>query len=268
MEREPRDPALANIVRATVRVNEGSGVVIRNGMAILIATAAHVVRDRETQQVGTSPASNECHLLNSDVDMDTALLTAPPQFESVALPMADGCVEALPGDQIWGAGYPRGWNGSHALIAAGTVAGLGDQNWLNLDGTWGGSGGPVCRVLGEQAFVAGILLGNASSASGDLRLSVTHFDEAVAAADAWVEHFEGRSAGIERRIAEAGKSNMRSEQMKELGTALMFSEVALQGSLQAKITSTSQSVLAQLIEDHFRTGFLRFAPVTHLRKLF
>lgn len=240
MSNEPRDPILATIFRATVRVAKGSGVVIRNGKATLIATAAHVVRGGEMHAVRRGAIFRECSVIARDDDLDVAVLEPPPELEAAAIAVADEAAEALPGDPICAAGFPRTWVGSEPVIVPGAVAGVGEQSWLNLDGTWGNSGGPICRVVHDQPMVVGILLGNASEASNAL------------------DQFDKQTKVIGDRLAAFAESMA--------ATTPELQWMRGQMGLMASHMSMAQAVGA-LVRQHFRTGFVNFAPVADLRKL-
>ena len=165
MTNEPRDPALATLARATVRVGTGSGVVISGPSVPLIATAEHVLEGDEPATVQKGSIFGEACVVRRDADLDVALLTPPRELEaltsSVALDVADGDEVARPGDAIWGAGFPDGLRGANPVLVPGAVASVGEQSWANLDGTWGNSGGPICRIVDGKPVVVGVLLGRA-----------------------------------------------------------------------------------------------------------
>lgn len=246
MTTEPRDPALAALAGATVRVGKGSGVVIwPPNSALLIATAAHVVRTGETHMVRKGSVFEDRPVIARDEDLDVALLTAPSGLEKAAIEVADETTGALPGDGVWAAGFPRGWSGPDPVLARGTIAGLGDENWINVDGTWGNSGGPIVRVIGGASVVVGILLAKAGQANRDLeslRKDVRAFD-----------------SDLEVEIAKKTKQPGSLSDPK----VIQFLDAAKTASLHAR---SSDRILG-LLDDHFRTGFLRFAPVADLRKL-
>jgi hypothetical protein len=240
MPNEPRVPGLAALFRATVRVADGSGVLIRNGKTRLVATAAHVVRDGEIHMVRNGIVFGECPVVARDDKLDVALLTPPTALEALALDVAEDQAEALPGDPIWAAGFPRGWNGSDPVIVPGTVAGIGEESWLNLDGTWGNSGGPICRLVEGQPMVAGILQGNASEASRGLDV------------------FEKLAKGMSDHL------DAVSDSMYGSTPDLKFMRGAI--GLFASHMSMSE-MLGSLVRNHYRTGFVKFTPVGDLRKL-
>jgi S1-C subfamily serine protease len=238
---EPRDPRLTAIFRATVRVADGSGVVIRNGKTVLVATAAHVVRDSEAHMVWKGTVFGDCPVIARDDNLDIAVLTSPVKLEEVALDVADEQADTLPGDPVWAAGFPQGWNGSDPVIVSGTVAGIGKENWLNLDGTWGNSGGPICRLLEDRPIVAGIVQGNASEASRGLDL------------------FDQLTKGMSERLAAV------SDSMEAPSTSDLKFMRGTMGLLASHMKVSE--MLGSLVRNHYRTGFVKFGPVADLRKL-
>lgn len=153
MSREPRDQALAAMLRATVRVGDasgvvGSGVVIRNGNATLVATAHHVVEGDGPHCIWWRDGFVGATVLAFDEAADVAVLAAPPQVDDIAVTLANTENEAAIGDDVWATGFPGGWQGADPVLARGVVAGFGPrENWIDIDGTWGNSGGPISRVI-------------------------------------------------------------------------------------------------------------------------
>jgi hypothetical protein len=249
MSRDPRDPALDAMLGATVRVAEGSGVVIRNGGVTLIATANHVVRDGTTRHVRCGELSADCSVVTKHEESDLALLTAPPTFDEVALEIAGDSAFARVGDAVWASGFPRGWRGDRPLLARGAIAGFGDENWVNLDGTWGQSGGPLCRIAAGVPLVVGILLGNASDSSDELIKSREAFQRG-------------------RRMSEEmiGKADeLLATRMQEPGG--LFAGIQRLAALLFSQTVMAGGMVTELIDEHFRTGFLRFADASEIGKL-
>jgi hypothetical protein len=208
---------------------------------------------------------DERPVIARDEHLDLALLTAPAGLEGTAVEIAEGKTDALPGDGIWAAGFPRGWDGPDPVVVPGTIAGLSDESWVNVDGIWGDSGGPLCRLLdGQKAVLAGIMLGNTKGVSKALK--------------DWGKLF-GETAGDSRLALEqlrTGNPALAKQTMAELRAPLKLETTAgrLDPSsapahirLVAMMGALGNSALAGLIEDHFRPGFLRFAPVSGIRKL-
>lgn len=250
MTMEPRDPSLAALARATVRVADGSGVVIRNGSSALVATAAHVVRGADVATIRRGQTFGDGAVIARDEAMDVALLTPPRDLETPALDLADEESAGRSGDPVWAAGFPRGWKGPGPLVAQGTVAGIGDESWVNLDGTWGQSGGPLCRLSGGSALVVGLLLG----AGGDPSQRFEEFEDIMKEAREFGLRFYDLSEQLQQGTADDAVENASRD------------AVALQLAT-ASLSFRYATLNLELLRDHFRTGFLRFAPVAVLRNL-
>jgi hypothetical protein len=223
------------MMKATVRVGSGSGVVIRNGANTLIATAAHVVKGDGPHLIKWPGGFDEQGVLARDDKADVAVLAAPPKLEAFALDVDD--IEAEVGDSVTAAGFPDGWNELHPVLARGVIAGYGEENWVNLDGTWGHSGGPLCLIVsGARPLVVGILLGRAGAVNRQLEHLRKYFTR---------QH----EAALEHPVI-----------MHVVGwvdTALQTID-GVTGFLKE---------MTSLMDDHFRTGFLRFASATDVLKL-
>jgi len=234
MTREPRSRVWAAIARATVRVGNGSGVVIRSRSHTLIATAAHVVEGDGPHRIWWPGDFTEQPVVQRDSDADVAILAAPPKLDAAAIDVADPEPEV--GEDVSAAGFPGGWEGLHPVLAHGVIAGLGKQNWVNLDGTWGNSGGPLCRTVNATPSVVGLLLGRAGDVNRQLENLRKYFK---AQHEAALEH-------------------------PFISQIVTWVDPALQ-TLDGVTGFLKQ--MADLMDDHFRTGFLRFAPASEVRKL-
>ena len=262
MEREPRDPSVAAMARATVRVADASGVVFRNGRNYLIATAAHVVKDADAQSVRKGALFGDGQVISRNEHLNLALIVPPLAFEAVAIDLVEPSEDALPGDSIWGCGFPRGWSGTHPVIAPRTIAGVGEKCWVSIDGSWGASGGPLCRLWEGRPRVIGILLGNASHASEALNTWINTFAQHAAESRVAIERFRKRPAlpTLEELIEPLEPDGLEEAMMGP-------SSPEIQRQLADHANAMAGMALARLIEEHFRTGFLRFAPVADVRKL-
>ena len=65
-------------LHATLRVADGSGVVLRQGKTALIATAAHVVRDGEIHVARKGAGIDQCPVIVRDEALDVAVLSRRP----------------------------------------------------------------------------------------------------------------------------------------------------------------------------------------------
>ncbi len=166
---EPRTKALALLARATVRVENATGVAFLNGDIRMIATAWHVVRNRQSSaRVVDGRHSYSTPVIQFNEDTDVAVLADDPRLAAEPLLLLGSSQELAIADPVHIAGYPGGWPGVVPLMASGTLAGAHDELWVNVDATWGHSGGPVCVVHDETPFLAGIVLGLAGQTRQDL----------------------------------------------------------------------------------------------------
>jgi Trypsin-like peptidase domain len=233
MPKQPRHRGWAAVVRATVRVGSGSGVVIRSGSAAVIATAQHVVEDNREHRIRWPEGFADRTVVVRDESNDLAILASPPELEDFAISVVDADHESEIGDDVCASGFPSGWDETHPVLARGVVAGLGSENWVNLDGTWGNSGGPLCRIMNSRPFVVGILLGRAGDVNEKLADLRKGLEQSRGALQAPKAHLAG----------------VNPEWQGLLGVLNIAKEIS------------------ELMEDHFRTGFLRFAAASDLRKL-
>ncbi|HZL18535.1 MAG TPA: serine protease [Polyangia bacterium] len=151
MTTEPRDPALAALARATVHVGTGSGVVIwPPNSALLIATAAHVVRTGEVHLVRKGAVFDGRPVIAHDEQLDLALLTAPTALEAAALEITDETTDALPGDGIWAAGFPQGWDGPEPVVVPGTIAASATRAGSTLTGVGETRAAPFAACWAEK----------------------------------------------------------------------------------------------------------------------
>src|SRR4051812_36176985 len=116
MSREPRDPALTAMWRATVRVGGGSGVVVRSGKTAVVATAHHVVEGDGPHRIRWPGGFTDATVLKSDESSDLAILSAPVALESAALLVADLDGDSTTADDVWASGFPRGWTSDEPVL--------------------------------------------------------------------------------------------------------------------------------------------------------
>jgi hypothetical protein len=145
------------MLRATVRVGKGSGVAIRNGGAALVATAHHVAPGGGPHRLQWPSGFQDATVLRIDEPNDVAVLASPPQLETVAVALATAEGDAVIGDDVWVGGFPRGWDDLDPVLAKGVIAGVASESWVNVSGTWGSSGGPLCVISGGAPVVVGIV---------------------------------------------------------------------------------------------------------------
>ena len=227
---------------ATVRVRDGAGVVVKSGRTSVIVTAYHVVSVGDPNRVWAGSTFSDCTVLAHDEKLDLAILTSPPELEKFGLEIAPS--NAPLGEQIWASAFPSGWDGHDPILARGTVAGFGQtENWATIDGSWGLSGGPMCSIVDDRVLVAGVMLGRAGDTSARL--------------------------AVNRRVLDSSRATIRALQTK--ADSLPPTNVTTQ-MLQLAIKTMEVQVrmfeeTAHLLEEHFRTGFVRFASAKEMGTL-
>jgi aryl carrier-like protein len=213
-----------------------------------------------------------CPVISRDKSADLALLTPPPELEPSGLALAGPDEEGRVGDFVWASGFPRGWKGSSPVVARGTIAGIESENWVNLDGTWRTSGGPLCQVdASRQVRVVGLLLGNASEPADLLRKVeglVNEGLDSLEPIEKQVEQLRQQTDAAEKRLA---KMPRLLGWAVRVSTAQDASKYAAElGSLLANVERGQYRLtrfLLRLLADHFRTGFLHFVDASAIRKL-
>lgn len=295
-------PALESFLNATVRVAAGTGVLARNGSHTVVVTAAHVVAEaHQAGSEGGAPTSDaslrvwsgtgwtDCGVLARDEKSDLAILEAPRDSDGRGLALLDR--EMLPGEELWTCGHPRGWDSTRApVLCRGIVAGVdAEARWANLEASWGNSGGALALTAGDRAVLGGIALGRAGGAHRDLE----DFRKLL---ERGVDVQEGKAAQISIQ-EEAAKEQLArvTERRKQLRAMLaegkvqeddVFRDLGPLLTERQKVQAEQRrlkdlrakhkdavrqmlgfSLVAEHIEDHFRTGFVRFAGVAAIRNL-
>lgn len=176
--------AIEALLNATVRVGDGTGVVVRDDDGgVRVLTAQHVVAEKSSVEAWTSNGRRfRANVLAADETADVAVLDdGSANLDSASLPL--GAVDL--GEDVWLAGYPGARRAPRGLLVRGIVAGFDEGRlWLNIDATWGNSGSPVVTIEdGRLVRVVGILAGNKSKVHervDDLRVQAKQWiDEAA-----------------------------------------------------------------------------------------
>lgn len=277
---------------ATVRVGGGTGVFVANRAHTVVVTANHVVAEAQRRErdapirVRSAAGWSECSVLARDEAADLAILAAPLDADGRGLELLDR--EMVPGEELWTCGHPRGWKNTEAnVLCRGIVGGIaGEERWANLEASWGSSGGAMA-LAGGEALVGGVALGKADDAQDALvsfqtRLAEVRdyhakeslrFDELRR--EIWKSDRDHREtqADVNRRLETATGDEARDLVTEFEGAQWRRSHsqlVALVMGLRELSNNTYLKYIAattDLVELHFRTGFVRFAGVTAIRKL-
>jgi hypothetical protein len=284
-------PALESLMSATVRVGGGTGVLVANGQSTVVVTANHAATsdvDGGRVRVWTPDGMTDCSVYERDEASDLAILEAPREADRRGLVVLDR--ELLPGEEVWTSGYPRGWKGTEApALCRGIVAGVGEEHWANLEASWGNSGGALMRVEGDGAMLGGLALGRAGDADGALdsfRGMLSRVLDKQSAQQKNVEEVKEKIASIQKRqlALRAGVRNLIDDKglkgpkaaqiladLDEAEAEYLDWRIRFEGVdtrvLMNQVQFEAFSLTAEFIEMHFRTGFVRFAGATAIRKL-
>lgn len=285
-------PALERLMNATVRVGGGTGVLVANGPHTVVVTANHVVTAPQRKgrdapvPVWFTGVRSDCPVLVQDATTDLAVLAAPHDADGVGLALLDR--EMVPGEELWTCGHPRGWTSTQApVLCRGIVAGVdGGDRWANLEASWGNSGGALALAGDGRTVLGGIALGRAGKAHGELHefgsrleTGLREADEEARPTEALVNQFNEKMKQLiakqKANVAKGPSPQPLSEEQKEIQDVLAerlrtaaenFRLAAVEIELRADLVN-AQLNMTDFIDQHFRTGFVRFAGATAIRKL-
>jgi hypothetical protein len=275
---------------ATVRVGSATGVLVANGSSTVVVTADHVATsDAEGAdalvRIWAGSAWSDCRIYVRDEEADLAIVVAPPELDGVGLDLLER--ELVPGEEIWTCGHPRGWSSVEApVLCKGIVAGVAtEERWANLEASWGNSGGALVLAAAGRPALGGITLGRAGDVDGQ-------FDEFRNTLTRVLDRQTNQQGSAEA----AKEESERLAALRRRGRALIAANVLTgpkAASLQTYLDATEAdyldwriraegagarlhaihgqlglaSIIAEFMETHFRTGFVRFVGVTAIRKL-
>jgi hypothetical protein len=226
---QTRDPALAEMVRATVRVEQGAGFLVRNSSGQrIVVTARHVVAGRSAVMLRWPGGSTSGTVLTEDKSSDLAIVTDSPAMPGKGMQLLPSSESLSLGDPIWLAGFPDGWQDLSPVIGQGVIAGIGTETWINADGTWGNSGGPVVVVREGAPFVVGAVLRRGGEAERALQDAIQTLRESR-----------------DRVAAATRNSNLMIPGLDVVGFV--------------RYSANAFAALADFIRDHFRSGYVAIA---------
>jgi hypothetical protein len=286
----PTDPKLAALVNATVRVGSATGAIVLAPRRRVVVTAAHVVEREESPIVRVRGAtfSFDASVLATSHESDIAILSdhinVPSDF---GLQLVDAASPVALGDDVWTAGFPTGWNQSVPVTARGLVAAVSDEVWINADGTWGNSGGAVVRMCDEQPAIAGIVLGRAGAVGkalrnlrDDLRKVTTRdvyseqaferfVDDSLRSIDATGDQLVAKEVPADGdRITQLATvvGNILGLQKSMVETVRGITQVMHANTKRSMgIIAETATMLVDLVDDHFRTGYVRIGTADDVR---
>jgi len=282
---EPKHSALRALVAATVRVGQGSGVLVRRARSEVVVTAAHVLRDDGPARVWSNGRFFDLNVLHSDADLDLAVLEAPHRLAGAALRVPGERIAV--GEDLWATGFPRGWPADDGpVLCRGTVAGIARENWINLDATWGNSGGPLASLASGRPMLVGVTLGQA----GDTHQELEDMRRTLKQSQDQLADLERRTSELLRRLEEqkrqdaslaadiAARRKLPKGVRQDAKTLLQRSAAGREEDRhkmdRLKLDVGMETTLYELGQDlvnriaqHFRTGFVRFAGVDAIRKI-
>jgi hypothetical protein len=192
----------------------------------------------------------------------------------------------VPGEEVWTCGHPRGWTSAEApVLCRGIVAGIAEERWANLEASWGNSGGGLVLVEAcGAAVLGGVALGKAGDSHstleelrGELKLTApleTLVEEKMKYAASELDALartveEGREQPRAAVVRKGNPALQESLRTLEQGLPVWLREVdRLRTKSQIEKTqSETLTTVLDFIDQHFRTGFVRFAGATAIRKL-
>jgi hypothetical protein len=236
----PRDPTLCQLFHATVKVmanKNGSGILVKPDGARCVLTAAHVVGDASSAIIRWPGGMSEVQVMSRSHSKDLALLGCPDEVPGDFLPRLRSGADVRVADDVWIAGFPMGWSGATPVLGRGVIAALGqDDNWVNVDSTWGFSGGPVACMCEGSWQLIGIIRGHP-------------------------EH--GLHEDLEKTRASLRELDQRVQsQWRRMGTYVIQGGVDYVRFAADVTPALVRSI--QSVADHFRSGYLRVSTLADL----
>ena len=171
----------------------------------------------------------------------------------------------------------------------GIFAGAAEQCWANLKASWGNSGGALAVAVDGRAVICGIALGPGGEAlellkefkrkmkemleghvelGEDLARYRKDSEEAKVQVEEWhTRLLLGRREGT---ITGTTAEEMQ-DQVGSLDANALKRELFVERMTDRQQLTTSNlaafTLIASFIDQHFRTGFVRFAPASAVRKI-
>jgi hypothetical protein len=241
----PKNPNLAALVNATVRVNGAAGFVLDRGSGSprVIISARHVVKEAPASVTITcNRQTSSSYELSCDETADISILAVSEDVGATGLRLIDSAELISLGDEIWSAGFPSGWKGPTAVLSRGIVAGVAEKEepnpWINVDGSWGCSGGPIGAMTSDGPRVIGIVLGGAGSPNDEIRSAMDD--------QSFRTYLENQATAIRSKNPAPGWLVI-SKLLSILGDMIGF--------------------FARRINEHYRTGYIHIATADQIRSI-
>ena len=241
----PKNPDLAALINATVRVNSAAGFVLDRGSGIpqVVISASHVVKNNPANITITinRKTSSASELIKNDT-ADVSILTVSGNLGASGLQLIDSAEPIALGDEVWSSGFPSGWNGPAAVLSRGIVAGVAEKEepspWLHIGGNWGCSGGPIVALTSKGPRVIGIVLGGAGSPNDEIKATIDD--------QPFRTHLEDQATAVRARNPAPGWLVINGI-LSTMGNMIGF--------------------FGRRINEHYRTGFIRIATAEQIRSL-
>ena len=259
----PKNQHLATAVSATLRVNNGAGVVLAagQGRTRVIVTAYHVVKDRAPDVILNYRGREiPTTVIYTDESRDVALVSMPGDLETDSIPLYQSTDGVALGDEVWIVGYPTGWTGTVPVVGSGRLAAVGPECWVNADSTWGNSGGPVVVLTPHGPHVVGIVLGRAGETHAEAKILQAKFLEAELRLTKETEAFAGRVAKARDKLSSGWKWPIIWQFRQLLSLLIDMFGFATSSSLEVGAYAfKAAGRLSESVDQHFRTGYVRMA---------
>lgn len=172
LSRRPSNHALQLAFDSTIRVNNGSGVIINNKGTPVIISAAHVVGKAPRALLRWSGGTAHGDVLISDDESDISVISYGGELPTGGVHLLDDSKTISLGDALWVSGFPGGWEDTYPVISSAELAGVGRKTWIRTDCIWGNSGSPIIHIEHDLAYLAGIVLGNIGEAERLLHVAI------------------------------------------------------------------------------------------------
>lgn len=170
--RTAQDTRLAEALSATVRINQGTGIICDiPGYAQCIITAEHVIENSLDSDI-LIRHQNETHFpitVFRNKEIDIAVMYCSHKFPVHGPAFLDDGEQLDFTDDLWIIGYPQGWEENIPIVTHARIAGVGTQTWVASDCSWGSSGGPVVYLADDGPQLVGIVIGEAGEVHNDLK---------------------------------------------------------------------------------------------------
>jgi hypothetical protein len=230
----------ADILISTLRVAAATGFVCRRASDRFLLTTAHATSAGAVRVEHPEVGGCELTPLARDETNDVALLPDRSQWRGPGLALLSDDDAPQPGEEVVVAGFPDGWPGRKAVVSRGIVAATDNEFWIDVAGTWGHSGGPICVLREGKPHVAGMVLGHAGQTMYQLRALVLKLNQT---ATAYAQHADNP------RIGNAIVGGINPKELVRFMGAVMKD-------------------LAELTQAHFRTGFVLGLPSRRIKAAF